>query len=183
MVTITKLVTYEEWLRMPVVDDIVQEVVNGEVVTTPLPSARRGGMIDTLGDILLRQIDQSKVLVRDGPFGLVISEDPLVMRIPDLALFRKNTVIEKDGYVCSAPELIVEVLSPGNSRRERAEKLVDYQAFGVPEVWVVSPEAMTFEVLLLKDRKLAMASLQREGLLRPTRFSEVAVDIASVWPA
>jgi Uma2 family endonuclease len=182
MLTITKLVTYGDWLRMPLVDDVIQEVVNGEIITMPLPRAKRSGMMETLGDILKQQVDPNQALVRVGAPGLVISEDPVVMRIPDLALFRKGAVVEKDGYIRSAPELIVEVLSPGNSRRERAEKLMDYQSFGVPEVWVVSPEALTFEVLLPRNGALATTTVMREGILRPTHFPEVAVDIASVWP-
>jgi len=182
MLTITKLVTYDEWLRMPLVEDVVQEVVNGEIITMPPPKARHADVVEALGDILKRQVDQSKVRVRVSRFGLVISEDPLLMRIPDLAVFHRNSVVEKDGYIRSAPELIVEVLSPGNSRRERAEKLMDYQRLGVPEVWVVSPEALTFEVLLLRNGALATASVVREGILRPTHFDEIAVDIGSVWP-
>jgi Uma2 family endonuclease len=138
--------------------------------------------METLGDVLKQQVDSNQVLVRVGGPGVIASEDPLVMRIPDLALFRKSAIVEKDGFIRSTPELIVEVLSPGNSRRERAEKLADYQSFGVPEVWVVSPEALTFEVLLLKNSALGTASITREGILRPTHFHEVAVDIASIWP-
>jgi Uma2 family endonuclease len=182
MLTITKLVTYEDWLRMPVVEDVVQEVVNGEIITTPLPKAKRAGMMETLGDILSQRVDPNQVLVRVGIPGLVISEDPVVMRIPDLALFRTSAVVEKDGYIRSAPELIVEVLSPANSRRERAEKLLDYASLGAPEVWVVSPEALTFEVMLLGNGALRTESILREGILRPTRFPEVALDTASVWP-
>jgi Uma2 family endonuclease len=53
----------------------------------------------------------------------------------------------------------------------------------VPEVWVVSPEAQTVEVLLLKgDGRLATTSLLREGQLKPTRFPEASVEIAAIWP-
>ncbi len=182
MLTITKLVTYEEWLRMPLVEDVIQEVVNGEIITMPPPKGKRAGMMETLGDILKQQVDPNNVLIRVGMSGLVMSEDPLIMRIPDLALFRKGAIVEKDGFIRSTPELIVEVLSPGNSRRERAEKLLDYQNLGVPEVWVVSPEALTFEVMALSNGALATASIAREGILRPAHFHEVALDIASVWP-
>jgi Uma2 family endonuclease len=53
----------------------------------------------------------------------------------------------------------VEVLSPTNSRQEVQEKLHDYQAIGVREAWIVSPEARTVEVLQLTPERR-----QRSGL-------------------
>jgi len=177
-----KLVTYEEWLTMPEVSDAIEEVVNGEIVTMPPPKARHSDVVDALAAILNRQLDPSRIRVRVSTFGLVIRENPLVMRIPDLAVFRKDKVVERDGYFRSAPELIVEVLSPANTRREREQKLRDYETFGAPEVWVLSPEARTFEVLLLDAGKLKSVSILREGQLRPSQFPEAVVDIVSVWP-
>jgi Uma2 family endonuclease len=90
--------------------------------------------------------------------------------------------VEQDGYIHSAPELVVEVLSPANTRMERAEKLRDYESLGVPEVWVVSPETQTVEVLSLKDGRLSTTALLREGQLKPTHLPGVSVDIAAIWP-
>jgi Uma2 family endonuclease len=91
------------------------------------------------------------------------------------------TLLNKTAPSYSAPELVVEVLSPANTRAERAEKLHDYESLGVPEVWVVSPEAQTVEVLLLQDGHLTTTTLLRQGQLKPTHFPEAAVDIASIW--
>ena len=90
--------------------------------------------------------------------------------------------MEQDGYIHSAPKLVVEVLSPGNTRAERTEKLKEYESLGVPEIWVVSPEAQTVEVLLLQQGQLTTTAILREGKLRPARFSAASVDIESIWP-
>src|SRR5438132_9337386 len=123
-ITTTKLITYEEWLEMPLVDNKVEEVVNGQIVTMPPPKTRHADIVEALAEILRRQLDPARVRVRISIFGLVIRRDPLEMRIPDLAVFIKSNVVEQDGYVHSAPELAVEVLSPSNDRRERTEKLL-----------------------------------------------------------
>jgi Uma2 family endonuclease len=47
------------------------------------------------------------------------------------------------------PDLVVEVLSPSNTRRDIEGKLEDYQRIGVKECWLVSPEAETTEVVSL----------------------------------
>jgi Uma2 family endonuclease len=182
MATTTKLVTYEEWLNMPEVQDAIEEVVNGEVRIMPAPKLEHALVVNVLRRALDRQVDEKAVLLLDTQFGLIIRRAPLTSRVPDLALFRKSNMVVVDGYIHSAPELAVEVLSPANRRREREEKLRDYESLGVPEVWVLSPEGRTFEVLLLIEGKLTTVALLREGVFRPTQFPEVTVDISSVWP-
>ena len=181
MATTPKLLTYEEWLKLPEVEGI-EEVVNGEIRKMPPNKILHADTVENLADILKASVDRKTVQVRVSTFGLVIRRDPLTTRVPDIAVFIRGQVVEQDGYILSAPELIVEVLSPANTRAERAEKLKDYESLGVPEVWVVSPEARTVEVLSLKDGLLSTTSLLREGQLKPAQFPSVAIDIASIWP-
>ena len=181
MATTTKLVTYEEWLNMPEVEDAIEEVVNGEIVTMPPPKLPHASVVENLRDIVGAQLNRQIFRIYITNFGLVIRRDPLTCRVPDLAVFRRSNMVVVDGYIHSTPELAVEVLSPANRRSEREEKLRDYESLGVPEIWVVSPEAQTFEILLLKEQKLTTVALLRDGALRPTQFPEVTVDIAAVW--
>jgi Uma2 family endonuclease len=181
MATISKPLTYEEWLALPEVEG-VEEVVNGEIVKMPPNKVIHAYAVENLADLLKSQLDRRIVRVLVSTFGLVIRRDPITTRVPDIAVFIRSNVIEQDGYIHSAPELLVEVLSPANTRAERAGKLKDYESLGVPEVWVVSPEAQTVEVLLLQDGRLVTTSLLREGQLTPTRFPEAAVDVSAIWP-
>src|SRR5580698_8806150 len=118
----SKLVTYEEWLRMPEVSDAIEEVVNGEIRIMPAPKWNHGEIAENLRDELAAQLDKRATRVRIADFGLIIRKSPLTSRIPDLAVFDRSTMVEKDGYIHSAPQLLVEVLSPANTRREREEK-------------------------------------------------------------
>jgi Uma2 family endonuclease len=129
-----------------------------------------------------RQVNEQEVLVLTTQFGLIIRKRPLTSRVPDLAMFVKREIVEQDGYIHSAPELVVEVLSPANTRAERAEKLRDYETLGIPEVWVLSPEARTFEVLQLLDGKLRTVQVLTQGQLSPQRFPGVSVEVSSIWP-
>jgi Uma2 family endonuclease len=181
MATTSKILTYEEWLALPEVDG-VEEVVNGEIVKMPPNKVIHADIVENLADLLKSQVDRRTVQVRVSTFGLMIRLDPVTTRVPDIAVFIRSNVVAQDGYIHSAPELVVEVLSPANTRSERAEKLRDYESLGVPEVWVVSPEAQTVEVLLLQNGQLATTTLLREGQLKPTRFPEATVEISAIWP-
>ena len=178
----SKIVTYEEWLRMPEVGDAKEEVVNGEIRIMPAPSWNHSEIVDNLSHLIAFQVDRRKVRVKASQFNLIIRRQPLTAREPDLAMFRAETIIEKDGYIHSAPQLIVEVLSPANIRREREEKLEDYASLGVPEVWVIAPEGRTVEVLCLEDGQLRRHAVLAEGLLKPLHFPDVQIDIAEIWP-
>ena len=181
MATTPKVITYEEWLKMPEAEGI-EEVVQGEIRRMPPNKIIHADVVENLSDLLKAQLDRKTVQVRVSTFGLVIRRDPVTTRVPDIAVFIRKNVVEQDGYIHSAPELVVEVLSPANTRAERTEKFSDYAILGVPEVWVVSPEAQTIEVMLLKEGRLNTVAVLREGQLRPSQFPGAAVDIASIWP-
>lgn len=177
MATTPKLLTYEEWLKLPEVEG-VEEVVNGEIRKMPPNKILHADTVEDLAELIKAQLDRKTVQVRVSNFGLVIHHDPVTTRVPDIAVFIRANVVEQDGYIHSAPELVIEVLSPANTRAERAEKLKDYESLGVPEVWVVSPEARTVEVLLLRDGQLATTAILRQGQLKPERFHQHRIDLA-----
>jgi Uma2 family endonuclease len=181
MATTSKILSYEDWLALPEVEG-VEEVVNGEIRKIPPNKVLHADTVENLADLLKAKVDRGTVQVIVTIFGLVIRRNPVTTRVPDIAVFIKKNIVEQVGYIHSAPELVVEVLSPANTRRERAEKLHDYESLGVPEVWVVSPEAQTVEVLLLEDGRLVTTTLLREGQLKPTRVPDATVDIAAIWP-
>jgi len=181
MATSSKALTYEEWLALPEVEG-VEEVVNGEIRKMPPNKWNHARVVEALARQLRVRLNPEATYVVTSVFGLVVRRKPLALRVPGVAVFRADQIVEHDGYIHSAPELVAEVLSPANTRSERAEKLQDYESLGVPEVWVVSPEAQTVEVLLLQDGRLATTILLRQGQLNPTRFPEAAIDIASIWP-
>jgi Uma2 family endonuclease len=175
-------VTYEEWLRMPEVTDFIEEVVDGEIRIMPPAKLKHALIARNICKAFDAQTDAHETVVLDNSFGLVIRKAPLTSRVPDLAVFRKSTIVEQDGYVHSAPQLVVEVLSPGNTRRERERKLADYASLGVPEMWVVSPEARTVEVLYLENGFLRSAQALTQGVLEPKQFPGVQIQIAGIWP-
>jgi Uma2 family endonuclease len=178
-----RTVTYDEWISMPQVEDAIEEVVNGEIIVMPPAKSLHARIVQRLNRILDRQLDPDHTLLLSSSFGLVIRKQPLTCREPDLAVFDLAGIIEQDGYYHSAPQLAVEILSPSNTRLERAGKLADYAELGVLEVWVVSPEARTVEVLLLEAGALKRAQFVASGdTLKPKHFPHVQVDIAQIWP-
>jgi Uma2 family endonuclease len=69
---------------------------------------------------------------------------------PDLVVVCDKSKIDKQG--CNgAPDLVIEILSPSNSRHDRIVKFQKYLAAGVREYWVVDPDNKGVEVHVLQD--------------------------------
>ncbi len=70
---------------------------------------------------------------------------------PDLCVICDLTKLDERG--CNgAPDLIVEILSPGNSRTEMKDKFELYQEAGVLEYWIVSPIEKNILVWILNEQ-------------------------------
>jgi Uma2 family endonuclease len=70
--------------------------------------------------------------------------------IPDIIYIAQNRLhIIGPKAIDAAPDLVVEILSPGTRRRDLEIKQALYVRFGVQEYWIVDPEARTVTVLTL----------------------------------
>lgn len=182
MATIPRILTYEEWLQMPPVEDGRDEVVNGELRFMPPNHYPHAEVVRLFISLFSKQVDEKRVVILGSTFGLLISRDPLTCRSPDLAIYRKENIVIRDGLYCSAPELIVEVISPSENKRRKQEKMRDYTTLGVQEALLISPEAQSVETWLLEQGKLVRTAIQVEGDLSPRAFRNVSIPVGSLWP-
>jgi Uma2 family endonuclease len=175
-------VAYRDWLEMPVVEDATEEVIDGEIILIPPRRLPHASILGNLCWALVRQLPESEYHVLVGNFGLVVSEEPLVCRNPDLVVYRGDSFVEKDGYFRSAPLLAVEDPDPADSRVRIERKLQDYSSIGTPEVWVLNPREQSVEVFYLQNGGLISAAVVKDGVLKPRGFPHVQIDIAQIWP-
>jgi Uma2 family endonuclease len=182
MATITRTLTYEEWLQMPTVEYGREEVVNGELLTMAPPYLPHAFIIQRLIMCFAGQVDQKKVDILGSDFGLMISREPLTCRSPDLALFWHGKMVVRDGFCWTPPGLVVEVISKSETKRRKQEKLDDYARIGVPEAWIVTPKGKTVDIHLLRDGKLTSAKIVVDGEIHPTQFPGVSIPVAEIWP-
>jgi Uma2 family endonuclease len=80
--------------------------------------------------------------VRTGEVGIFTRRNPDTVRGADVVFISNERYTQKTGkgFLKFAPDLIVEVLSPTNTRAEIDQKLAEYFAIGVRLVWVLDPD-------------------------------------------
>jgi Uma2 family endonuclease len=98
--------------------------------------------------------------------GLIFADDDDVA--PDVVWASNSRLCAAswdDGKLHTAPELVIEVLSPGstNRRRDRETKLKLYSRRGVDEYWIVDWQLRLIEVYRRNDAQLELAATLREG--------------------
>ena len=147
--TTTKLMTADELLMMPD-DGFRYELVKGELKRMPPTGKEHGGVTMELAAPLHLYVKLNKLgQVYAAETGFKLESDPDTVRAPDIAFVSAERLQSRgrtEGYGEGAPDLAVEVLSPGNTKREIAEKVEDYFAAGARLVWIVNPKSETVTV-------------------------------------
>jgi Uma2 family endonuclease len=136
-------------LALMPLDGKLYELIEGELYVSRQPSFYHQFTCGRLFRLLDEWSEQSGVGVVNAAPGLIFAEDDDVA--PDLVWMsweRFNSAIGDDGKLHSAPELVVEVLSPGsvNATRDLDTKLKLYSRRGVQEYWIVSLQELTVEI-------------------------------------
>lgn len=130
--------------------DVRAELVRGDVVCEPPAGFEHGAWTTEVGYALRRYVEDHPLgVVCGAETGFVLSRDPDTVRAPDAAFVtrdRAERFAEKEKFFEGAPDLAAEVVSPGDSRREVAEKVRDYLAAGSRLVWVIDPRRRTVTV-------------------------------------
>ena len=101
---------------------------------------------------------------------------------PDLCVVCDLDKLDDKGCV-GAPDLIIEILSPGNSRKEMKEKYEVYQENGVKEYWLVEPVDKCVFVYVLNEAGIyiGLQPVTDEDILTSTIFPELQIDLALVF--
>ncbi len=142
-----RLITGEEFLAMN--DEENCELINGRIVRMGWNSGMHTYFISTL-DSLLRIFVVGKKLgyVLAGDVGIYIRRNPDSVRCADIAFYSKERLpeIPTTGFMTIAPNLAVEIISPGSTFNDMMAKVEEYFAIGVERVWLVSPSAKSIWV-------------------------------------
>jgi Uma2 family endonuclease len=137
--------TYEDFLNFPN-DGKRHEIIDGEHFVTPSPNTRHQSVSMSLTWALKACLETShRGVLFAAPFDVVFSDLDVVE--PDLLyISRERLDILTDQHVRGAPDLVVEILSPGTRKTDEMTKRKLYERFGVIEYWVVDTELEAIKV-------------------------------------
>ena len=147
--TSTALMTAEELMQLPD-DDLRHELINGELITMPLPKLPHGRVEARLGAPLAQFVwdhDLGDVYFGDGGFQLTWNPDTVVG--PDISFISKER-LEQAGdtpsYWQGPPDLAIEVFSPEYRPGKVSKRISLLFSGGTKQVWIVDLKHRTVAV-------------------------------------
>lgn len=130
-------------------ENVRTELINGQIVAmSPRPAFNHNRTAFRVAHIFERNLEGRRcTAIADGTDLYLTRTNHFV---PDMMVVCDRSKIHWNG-VHGAPDLVVEVLSPGTAKYDRSVKLHVYEACGVGEYWIADPANRSIEQYLLED--------------------------------
>ncbi|MGQ0506549.1 MAG: Uma2 family endonuclease [Myxococcaceae bacterium] len=165
-------------------EDDGRELVAGVLVEGEVPTKKHEWIVATLIFFLTGWVrSRNAGTVLGSGYKLRIDDKHAVM--PDLLFIRRGrgAFAGEQGMQEGAPDLVVEVISPGSRRQDSVRKLQWYAKIGVPEYWLFDATEDTLERLTLGPDGHFVISESLEGaeVFRPPSFAGLEIPLQELW--
>jgi Uma2 family endonuclease len=181
---LSKEYTYFDYLKWRFTERV--ELIFGKIIKmSPAPNTKHQR---TLGNIFLTLSNITnykgcKVFIAPFDVRLPISnkkDDSTVVQ-PDLFVLCDLSKLDERG--CNgAPDLVVEILSPGNSKHDLKTKFEVYELAGVREYWIVDPMNESILIYVLKDNQyIGLKPVSIDDIAKSVIFPEFQFELKGIF--
>jgi Uma2 family endonuclease len=181
--TASRKATYADLYGIP--ENMIGEIIDGELHATPRPSRRHTFAASLLGNKLIPPYYYGS----GGPGGWIIIIEPEIglgedILVPDLAGWKKERfpVEEPHNWISAAPDWACEIVSPGTRRLDKIKKMPAYARHGVRYFWLIDPLDKTLDVFRLQSGKwLLLDAFSENDKFRAEPFEEIEIELGDLW--
>ncbi|EMS32110.1 hypothetical protein C943_01372 [Mariniradius saccharolyticus AK6] len=160
--------TYEDYLSWNL--DVMVELIKGKIFkkAAAAPRRRHQGISGNVFSSFHSFLKGKKCKVYEAPFDVRLpvkskkNKDIHTVVQPDICVICDPSKLDDFGCI-GAPDLIIEILSPGNNQLELTRKYDVYQESGVREYWIIHPDEHTLLVYTLVDGFYQPSRLMTHG--------------------
>ncbi|MEM8612971.1 MAG: Uma2 family endonuclease [Cyanobacteria bacterium P01_H01_bin.105] len=167
--------TLADYLKYEAPTEKRYELVNGELIEMPAES----DINQRIAMFLLIYFSQQGIphyCLRIG-LEIAVSGTFATVRLPDLAVLSDEAALALEGanlsiitYDMPPPQLVVEVVSPGQASRDYRHKRSEYAARGISEYWIIDPSKEQVLILVWTDGLYEESAFQQEQRLKSSLF-------------
>jgi len=164
---ISKTYTYADYLKWTFDERL--ELIKGKIFKmSPAPGSVHQLVSGAVFNELYNYLKGKPCKVFSAPFDVRFIrrsiDDAAITTVvqPDICVICDVNKIDAKGCI-GAPDIIIEILSPGNNRKELQNKYEVYEEAGVLEYWVIQPQEKTFLKYTLIDNNFMPSRLLTIG--------------------
>jgi Uma2 family endonuclease len=161
------------------------EIIDGELFMMAPPSSNHQIVSGELFGQLWQFLRGKPCRVFPAPFGVRLfpredlGDDTFLE--PDIVVVCDPSKIKKTGCE-GAPDMVVEILSPSNTRHEMLLKFKKYLAAGVKEYWVVDGEEKTVEIHVFDQGRCTTSVAGGDDEVPVATLPGCTVALRDLWP-
>jgi Uma2 family endonuclease len=183
--------TYADYLTWRFEQSV--ELIKGKIFKmSPAPSSKHQQVALKLSAKLFYEVQQKNACkVFQAPFDVRLldkkksqkaNKDIYTVVQPDICVICDKSKIDKKGCI-GAPDLIIEILSPGNSKKELRTKFALYEESGVKEYWVVFPsEHVLQQYVLSQNEKYELkSSFVEDEIFNAHIFPDLQINLSEIF--
>lgn len=151
-----KTYSYSDYLKWELEERL--ELIKGKIFKmTPAPSSFHQTVSGNIYGTIWNFLKGKPCMVFAAPFDVRLArikneQEILTVVQPDICVVCDKSKIDEKGCL-GAPDIVVEILSPGNNKKELRNKFEVYEEAEVQEYWIVHPTEMTFTRYILDENK------------------------------
>lgn len=153
---LTKTYTYADYLKWTFDERL--ELIKGYIFKmSPAPAEIHQRILGVVGVELYNNLRGKPCRVYFAPFDVRLvrksANDQEITTVvqPDICVICDLQKIDEKGCL-GAPDIVVEILSPGNNKTELKNKYEVYEEAGVKEYWIIQPQGKTFFKYVLNEK-------------------------------
>ncbi|TRX38093.1 Uma2 family endonuclease [Flavobacterium sp. ZT3R18] len=166
------------------------ELIKGKIFKmSPAPSTTHQRISRKLTGVMISAFKNHSCELFIAPFDVrlldkknsTLDKEIYTVVQPDLCVICDDAKIDERGAI-GAPDLVIEILSPGNSNKEMKYKFDLYEEAGVLEYWIVNPADKTVFIYVLKENQfIGMHPLIEEDSMQSKLFPELDFKLESIF--
>lgn len=161
------------------------EIIKGKIMAmSPAPNRLHQRISMKLTKAFLDVFDSHQCELYVAPFDVRFPDNNGKIKTvvqPDLCVICDPNKLDEKGCI-GAPDLIVEILSPGNSKREMKDKYELYQEQGVSEYWIVRPEEQHIQIYVLENgRYIGVQPVVEGDVVTSIKFPALSFDTSGLY--
>ena len=183
---LNKIYTYADYYSWKFDERV--ELIKGKIFRmSPAPNRFHQEISGEIFNTLKNFLRGKPCKVYAAPFDVRLPrnthDDKKVLTVlqPDICVICDPAKLDSRGCI-GAPDLVVEILSPGNNTRDMKNKYEAYEEAEVKEYWVVSPQDQTFIVHTLVNGRFVLSPVKVAGdVVTSAALPGISIDLTDLF--